>query len=50
MPKHAAITGLVFGVRLFLTGGCGSSNSPTTPTTDFVALESPPVQSSARPS
>ena len=39
MSKCTAITRLVLGVILFLMGSCGSS-SPTTPTTDFIALDS----------
>ena len=32
------MTSLVLGMSLFLTGSCGSSSSPTTPTSDFIAL------------
>ena len=39
MPKRAAVKGLAVGFSLFLMGSCGS-NSPTTPTTDFIALDS----------
>ena len=39
MPKRAAVKGLAVGFSLFLMGSCGS-NGPTTPTTDFIALDS----------
>jgi hypothetical protein len=40
MSTRAAITGLVLAMSLFLAGSCGSNSSPTTPTTDFIALDS----------
>lgn len=39
MSTRAAVKGAVLGISIFLAGSCGS-NSPTTPTTDFITLDS----------